>query len=742
MRLPRHSKYLADVAIILLLVFNATPALNLPFVETLERIAYDIRLRATLPDDIDDRITIADIDEKSISSIGHWPWNRDQIANLVDTLFDHYQVNTVGFDIIFSEADDSAGLQVLQALDESAVGEIEIYRQTAAGLKNRFEFDQRFARSLQGRNVVLGYVFDQADEQEINTLPQPLTEIDEGLAQRLMLFKAKGFTANLPLLQANASSAGFFDNPNLDEDGQFRRAPVVQLYGNGLYPSLALAVTRAALGNADIDIKVQDNQQGYTAIEQLQIGSLLIPVDKSGSVPIPYRGPQGSFPYFSVADIVGRQVPKEQLADRIVLVGPTAPGLLDLRSTPVGTAYPGVEVHANIISGMLDNRIPSQPAWVMALEMILLVFLGIAMIVIPRWLNPAWIIVFIVGLAGIVVAGNVWSWNQGLILPLASPLLLVLAIFIVHISLGFLIEHRAKRSITKLFGSYVPPELVDEMAQDPEDVTLEGQSREMTVLFSDVRGFTSISEDLNPKELSSLMNALLTPMTRVIHEHRGTIDKYMGDAIMAFWGAPLRNEQHARAGIQAALAIVDGLGELNQDFARRGWPQIRVGVGVNTGIMNVGNMGSEFRMAYTVLGDAVNLGSRIEGLTKQYGVSIIASESSRASAPEFAFMTLDKVRVKGRDEPVTIYEPLGLSDKLDAGKGEYLARFHEALELYWARQWDDAARLLAELARAAEDPQSQDWHQPLYAAYLSRIQSYQAAPPGPDWDGVFTHQTK
>ena len=742
MQIRQVSKSLVSLAVILLLLLNSTPAVQLPFVETLERIASDIRLRATVPGGIDDRIVIAAIDEQSLEALGHWPWTRDKIATLVDTLFDHYQVNVVGFDMVFAEADDSAGLQVLQSLDNSPVGQFDEYRQAAAGLKPQFAFDERFAQSISERNVVLGYVFDRSEDQTMNLLPEPMTEVDEAMSQQFPLFKPKGFTANLDILQSNAKDAGFFDNPNLDVDGQFRRAPILQAYKNGLYPSLALAVTRAALGDAKVDIQVQNGRDGYTAIEQVQLGSVLIPVDHTGSVPVPYRGGEGSFPYFSVADILNETVAVEDLEDRIVLIGTTAPGLLDLRATPVSSVYPGVEVHANIISGILDNRIPRQPAWVMALEMILLLILGTLMLIVPRWLTPRWIILLIAGVSGLVIAGNFWSWSQGLILPLASPLLMVLAMFLIHMTWGYLIEHRNKRSITKLFGHYVPPEVVSEMARQPDDVTLEGQAREMTVLFSDVRGFTSMSEGLEPKELSTLMNELLTPMTQAIHDNRGTIDKYMGDAIMAFWGAPLAHTDHAHAGIETAHSMIRGLFEMNKEFAGRGWPKIKLGVGVNTGTMNVGNMGSEFRMAYTVLGDAVNLGSRLEGLTKNYGVSIVVGETTRSAAPDFSFLELDRVRVKGRDEAVGIYEPLALSSEISEAENDFRIQFHKALVLYWAQQWDEAEAILRKLAAAAAAPDSVDWHGALYEVYLRRIEDYRRSPPGPNWDGVFTHQSK
>jgi len=300
---------------------------------------------------------------------------------------------------------------------------------------------------------------------------------------------------------------------------------------------------------------------------------------------------------------------------------------------------------------------------------------------------------------------------------------------------GYLAETLNRNHLTHLFGQYVPPELVDEMADKHEELGLEGESREMTVLFSDVRGFTTISEGLRPQELTQLMNEMLTPMTRIIHQHRGTIDKYMGDAIMAFWGAPLDDPDHARNALMAAMAMVEEIPRLQETFRARGWPAIRIGVGVNTGVMNVGNMGSEFRMAYTVLGDAVNLGSRLEGLTKQYGIDIMVSEFVKQRVAGFAFRELDIVRVKGKDEPVAIFEPLGPSADLDPEVAEHLNRYHEALACFRAQNWEGADVLLQQLQR--EDPE-----RALYGIYLDRIAHYQANPPGADWDGAVTFTTK
>jgi adenylate cyclase len=281
----------------------------------------------------------------------------------------------------------------------------------------------------------------------------------------------------------------------------------------------------------------------------------------------------------------------------------------------------------------------------------------------------------------------------------------------------------------------VPPELVDEMSENPGNFTMEGESREMTVLFSDVRGFTTISEGLSPKELSRLMNEYMTPMTRIIHKHRGTIDKYIGDAIMAFWGAPLADPEHSRHALLAAMEMQQALAPLREQFKAKGWPEIRIGVGINTGTMSVGNMGSEFRMAYTVMGDAVNLASRLESLTKQYGVGIIVGEHTKKALPDVVFRELDRVRVKGKDEPVAIYEPLGAAGQVDKTALDELELFQRALKLYRAQDWDLAEVQLLNLQKSS--PEST-----LYRLYLERITHFRANPPGVEWDGVFTFKTK
>jgi len=563
--------------------------------------------------------------------------------------------------------------------------------------------------------------------------------MDVQWSERLPINEAVGYGGNLEILQTSAPSGGYFDNPYVDADGVFRRVPLVQAYQGYLFASLALATAQAHLRANGIELAIETEgtrgDREYFALETINLKNHRIPVDANGAVFVPYRGRQGSFPYIPAHEVLNLKTNPLALKNKIVLIGTSAPGLLDLRSTPVQNIYPGVEVHANIISGILDDRIKHKPAWTVGYEFVLLVVIAVGMALLLPLVSPLLAATGTLGITGLVVAGTFVAWNNNLILPLASPLLLILLLFMLHMSYGFFIESRGKRQLANLFGHYIPPELVDEMSESPEEYSLEGENREMTVLFSDVRGFTSISEGMDPKQLTQLMNALLTPMTRVIHKNRGTIDKYMGDAIMAFWGAPLADTEHARHALYAALEMMDELKIMQAEFKQRGWPEVNIGIGLNTGDMNVGNMGSEFRMAYTVLGDAVNLGSRLEGLTKEYGVNIIVSETTRTAIPEFLFRELDLVRVKGKNEPVAIFEPVGHKNDLDKSVTSEISEYRKALMNFRSQSWDKAELDFFNLNRINPDRQ-------LYQVYLDRIAVYRSDPPGEGWDGVFTHTTK
>ncbi|MGQ0751654.1 MAG: CHASE2 domain-containing protein [Betaproteobacteria bacterium] len=718
---------------------------KVPILERFEAIIYDARLRLTMPRTVDDRIVILDIDEKSLQEReqggeGHWPWPRHRIALLLDKLFDKYGIAVVGFDVVFAERDESSGIRVLEQLADGELKGVAGFHPVLERIKPQLNYDEIFASRMKGRNVVLGYTFssDAAERApKKGALPQPVLAPETFKGRNIGITSWNGYTANLENLQQAAATAGHF-NPWLDDDGVTRRVPMLAEYNGSYYEPLSLAMVRAIMGFPPIvpDFLQQGVSQDYAGLEELKIGRLRIPVDERVSTLVPYRGERGSFRYIPIVDILNDRVPVSDLKGKIAIVGTSAPGLLDLRATPVGSAYPGVEVHANLIAGILDQNIKHKPPYAAGAEFVLLLVAGLVMTLLLPFVSPAKGTVTAMLVLLIVIAINLVLYDTGhLVLPLAAGLAMILLLFTFNMAYGYFVEARGKRQITGLFGQYVPPELVDEMAKDPEAFSMEGESREMTVLFTDVRGFTTISEGLDPKALSLLMNEFLTPLTEVIYRQRGTIDKYIGDCIMAFWGAPLPDPMHARNAIVAALEMQRTLRGLQPHFKSRNWPEIHIGVGLNTGRMSVGNMGSRIRLAYTVMGDAVNLASRLEGITKEYGADIIVGEDTKAAVSGIVFREIDRVRVKGKDVAVTIYEPLGLEGEVPQEKREILDRFHGALALYRGQEWERAGQAFMDL-RAVESERR------YCQLFVERIAILRANPPGTGWDGAFTFETK
>lgn len=732
------------ISLVLLVPFLAHSLgyLSFGFVDRLENIAYDARVILSMPRTRDDRIVIVDIDERSLEAEGGWPWPRDKFARMVDQLFDKYHVKVVGFDIVFPERSRNEDLQILESLAVGPLGDSETFQSEYSRIKPELRRDEMFATSLQGRPTVMGYLFRSSvtenEARALGMLPPPAIPAAED-ATNIDAQEPAGYTGNIPILQQAAAGGGFFENELLDVDGVFRRVPVLRRFNGAYYESLSLALTRKMLGDPPIVFEFHSGPSGprdNLDLEVLRVGKYRIPVDEQLGMLIPYRGGSFSFPYVSATDVISGEAPMYPLANSIVLVGTTAPGLFDLRNTPVGQRFAGVEVHANVISGILDQTIKHQPKYVQGIAAVMLAFIAalltFALPRLPVLTGALFTLLIIVAVAAL----NYSVWTKGnLLLPLASPILLALSIAVLQMLYGFKIESRGKRHLSSLFGQYVPPELVEELGSRSGGATMTSESREMTVLFSDVRGFTGIAESLRPRELSQLMNEFLTPMTKVIHRHRGTIDKYIGDAIMAFWGAPLDDADHARNAMIAAVEMQGALQALNPEFKKRGWPEVQIGIGINTGRMRVGNMGSEFRMAYTVMGDAVNLGSRLEGLTKHYGVKIITGEGTAEAVPDWAFMQLDRVRVKGKDKPVAVFEPIGPRASLDADTRAMLSRHRHALRAYREADWDSAEREFFNLYQSYPERR-------IFQIYLDRITHFRSQPPNAEWSGVFKSLSK
>jgi adenylate cyclase len=725
-----------SLAVVMLMLLHASSAMPIKFIQKLENFSYDVRLNLLMPNTIDKRIVIVDIDEKSLLEQGRWPWGRDKIALLVNQLFATYEINTLGFDVVFAEKDESAGLKNLEWLQKNDLKDDARFISALNNIKPQLDYDQLLANSFKNRKIVLGYYFQTSgDTNHVGQLPPASFSKKDFINQDVAFIDARGFGANLPVLQQNALAGGHF-NPEPDADGITRKVAVLIKYGDQYYASLAVAVASVYLQSPLVSTFATVGAGGdYAGLESFQLAGKRIPVDDEVATLIPYRGARGHFQYVSASDVLNNKVRPQILKDKIVLVGTTAPGLMDLRAAPVQNIYPGVEIHANLIAGILDNNIKERPAYTNAVEFLLLLVLGLLLALFLPVLNPLKATLLTITALATVLVINVASWKYAnLVLPIASSLLMIGLIYLLNMSYGFFVESRGKRQLTGLFGQYVPPELVEEMAKNPEKIDMAGESRELTVLFSDIRGFTQISESLDPKQLTQMMNEFLTPMTKIIHEHRGTVDKYMGDAIMAFWGAPLKDEHHAQNALNAALQMNAATKSMNEKFAKKGWQPIRMGFGINTGNMVVGNMGSSFRMAYTVMGDSVNLGSRIEGLTKYYGVDIIVSEFVKAQTPNMLYRELDLVRVKGKGVAVAIYEPLGNAETVSAAALAELNAYHEAIHCYRKQDWQLAEKQFKALEEMAPSP--------LYALYLARIAQFKKSAPSKNWDGVFNHESK
>lgn len=728
----------AGLLMTLFLLGHVAGKYDLFYVDQMENLLYDTRVRLTAPGGQDERILIVAVDEVSLQAQGHWPWTRDKLARLVDNLF-AYGVVVIGWDMLFAERDESADIDRLHRLAE-AKGD-ESFIATLQELEPQLDRDLIFAESLAAGPNVLGYFFDtnESTAYETGELPLPAFDFHESMADSIFLPRGRGYSSNRPELMAAAYSAGFINNPLIDGDGVVRRAPLLHEYKFSAYEALSLATAAAYRNEITLPIFVDAStwMGDYPPLEGLELAGVSIPIDPQGAVLVPFRGPRGSFPYVSATDVIeGTVKDPEYLKGTIALVGATAPGMEDIRSTPFGPIYPGVEVHANIISGLLDGNFRWEPAYTSAAEMVAVSVFGLLTSFVLPILSPIIATLAFFGLLIMAFAVNLYMWSVELhVLPLAVTLLTLIGIYTLNMVFGYLFETRTRTHMDSLFGQYVPPDLVKEMSRDPENYSLASQKLELSVLFSDIRDFTSISEGLDAAELSDLINQYLTPMTRIVHLSKGTIDKYIGDAIMAFWGAPLRDSHHAARAVGAGLEMLAALETLNEEFSKKDWPHIAIGVGINTGPMNVGNMGSEFRQAYTVMGDAVNLGSRLEGLTKSYGVAFIVSEFTRWAAPEFYYRELDRVRVKGKAEPVTIFEPLGLKDQLPAKVIADALLFENALRCYREQKWDDAVNVLQELLLVEPDCF-------LFKLYLERVEIFKQDPPGADWDGVFVYKTK
>ena len=717
--------------------------------ELVELKTYDFRFlsrgaKSPRPD-----VVMAVLDEKSLKAEGRWPWPRSKMAKLIEALsLDGAKV--IGFDIIFAEPDENSSIHFIRQIEEKmkryhveSDGMKAFIEESKAGADNDLALAEAIRASK--AKVVLGYFFhmsqqeldfvlddkDKADQMSrISGSRYPVVRLARQELADESFVRAYAPQANLALLAGATDAAGYF-NMIPDKDGVVRSMPLAIQCGKEIYSPLSIQSIWNYLGRPPLVVQVA----GY-GIEGIRMGNLVIPTDENGHMLINYLGPDKTFPDYSITDILRGNVSKGTFKDKIVLVGATAIGLYDMRNTPFAAVYPGLEIHATVIDNILEQAFIHKPKWTRIFDaMAIVLFALILGILIPR-LSAIKGVVLTSGLFVLYIFVTQWLFSHKLLwVNMVYPLLGLVLVYTSLTIYRYLTEERERKKIRGAFSHYVSSAVVNEVLKNPDKLKLGGDMKEMTVLFSDIRGFTTISEGMIPEQVHLLINAYLTAMTNIVFKHGGTLDKYMGDAIMAIYGAPVDQPDHAQKACDTALEMMQVLKELNAGWVREGKPALDIGIGINTGMMMVGNMGSEQRFEYTVLGDAVNLGSRLEGANKTYLTHILISEFTYEKVKDqFLCMEMDSVRVKGKTRPVSIYQLMGRKEA-SASHAETIRYFHQGLHFYKEQKWDKAMEAFKTVSAMDRG---------LYAAqlYMERIAGLKSNPPPPDWDGVCTMKEK
>ncbi|MDR2800485.1 MAG: adenylate/guanylate cyclase domain-containing protein [Desulfovibrio sp.] len=667
---------------------------------------------------------IIDLDEASLLEYGQWPWPRYLVADLLDALTG-YGVASIGLDIMFSEPDRSSPERLNASLrrDRGAALDLESLPQ------NLHDFDRLLAEALRRSPAVLGFYGRFGGTAVAQDIPPSVTCIERtspgAIPLERSLQAAGSAVLPLPVLR-NTAPLGFI-NVAPDGDGIVRKAPLLIRAGEAVYPSLALRSLLLALGSKNLSVR-----SGPAGPESVRAGQTTVPVDAQGAVYIPFIGPSGTYPYISAADVLRKTAPPEALQGKIAFVGTSAPGLLDIRATPLDAVYPGVEIHAAVVDAILAGNALGVPPWTPAAQILGILVSGLAAALAFGFARPRIYLPVAAGLISAAVLLSRHFFSRGLFL---SPLYIGITVTVMGAGLIFLRfwqEERQKLILRNAFSRYVSPEIVKRITKLRGDL-FAGEERELSILFTDIRGFTTLSEKLSPQQVVHLLNRYFTPMTALVREHSGTMDKFIGDALMAFWNAPLDVPGHPAQAVSTALAMQEKLLSLNGELQAEFGLGIRIGAGVHTGPAYVGNMGSAELVNYTLIGENVNLASRLEGLCPQYGVGLVVSGETRARCGEaFAFQYLDTIRVKGKSQPVSVYAPLRLEDA--AARREELLTWEEASGLYRSGDFSRAAEPLAALCERFPAVA-------LYAVYRDRVQSLLRDPPK-IWDGIWTATRK
>lgn len=720
------------IALALLILLFGLRLWNPSFLDNMRVLQFDI-MQQIQPREIEEKaVMVVDIDDASLQELGQWPWPRSVLGTLVSRLMEAGAV-LVGFDVVFAEDDRLSPPRM--------AGEVEgLNPEIANGLRSLPDTDAQFAEVLKASNAVLGLAAG-IDTAVHGPRPKPPAVAALNGDPRRFLLDFPSIVGNIETLENAAGGRGLF-LVNPESDGVVRRIPVVMRVNNVIYPALSLEMLRVATGSSTILIR--SDELGVRDVV-LQGPGYIFNTDRNGRM-WPHFAKTPKDRYVSVADVLKGRADPTVFKDRFILVGASAAGLRDIRATPIESQIPGVEMHAQLIESVLSNALLTRPGWVEGAEPLLLLATGLIMMITMALIGARWSVLILVVILGGLVA---FSWlqfaNNRLLIDVTLPALAGAVIFITLVYISSSEEAEARRKVRSAFSLYLSPVMVERVAHDPGLLKLGGEMRDMTLMFCDLRGFTTISEMYDAEGLTRLINRFLTPMTDIIQNRSGTIDKYIGDCIMAFWNAPLDNPGHRRDAYLSALEMRAGMTKLNEDLKREAeetggkYVPLKVGIGLNSGICCVGNMGSSQRLNYSVLGDTVNLASRLEGQSKTYVTDLLIGDTTAEDLHDMALLELDLIQVKGKTQPVRVYT--GLGDQSVAASPEYqalLTAHSRMLDAYRHQRWADARDALEEAAQIGHAFHLDD----TYQVFRDRIREMEEDPPAPDWDGVYIAKTK
>ncbi|WP_323588133.1 CHASE2 domain-containing protein [Aliarcobacter butzleri] len=678
---------------------------------------YLFTIRGELPHN--QNVVIVDIDETSIKSLGQWPWSRDKLAKILENLT-LANVGIVGLDIVFAEEDRTSPHKILQ--------DLKIYK------KDVPNYDLEFANVVENSPVILGYQFDLVKKDNANAkVPQiPAIFIEKDKPQdKSYLIEAYNTILNIPQIQDKAYSSGFFNNIP-DDTGIIRSVPLIISYDDTIYPSLALEVIRVINDTQKVVVQYDEN-----GISNIVLDDISIPTDRYGRMLINFRGAERSFKYISAIDIYNNSFDKSEIDGKIVLIGTSAAGLFDLRATPFDSIFPGVEVHANIIDNILMQDFIYKASWLDGANILIIFVLSIIVVMLTTyttfWANP---IIFISFSTSYLFLVYNLLFDYGIVLNILFPIVTVLIASIMTTLFDYFYNIKKEEAIKAKFASKVSKNVMDDILKNIDKNEFSAKSKEVTIFFSDIRGFTNISEKLDAKDLISFLNRYMQPMSEIIIKYQGTIDKFIGDAIMAYWNAPIDIKNHCDLALKASLEQLEVLEKLNVELQKENLPKIDIGIGLNTGTVIVGEMGSSLRSDYTVIGDTINLGSRVESLCKYYDSKLNISNFTKDKLQEkYIFRFLDLVKVKGKNEPVEIWQVLGKGEAKESLKEE-LDLYHKAIEFYKNSDFINALEIFESL-----ENNENKTNKNIYKIYITRCKEFIKTPPK-NFDGVYEHTTK